>query len=560
MKNLILAIFTVLAMAFLHQQCANPRPPQGGPKDTIPPNLIKTIPPQGTIHFDAEEITLIFDERVNADKLQSNLIITPQMDIKYKTIVKKEELIIKFEEPFPDSTTVTLNFFDGVTDITERTPAVNLNYVFSTGDFLDSLQVSGTVSTLMKNKPEESITVGLYAYTDTLDIFKEKPTYFITTDEEGLFKINNIKNGQYRLVAFKDENRNLLFDASIERYGFLPDIIQLDSNINNLQIKSQKLDASNLISTAARPVGRYYIVRFTKKVHSFSTNNNIPFNLEKDSTSVRFYRPDSLSYSDSIQTIYTAKDVLNNALSDTVFVKFTESDRKPAEYAVTISPPGKLNKVEDSIQLTFTKPVNLFDSALIRFKLDSTLSYALDSTTRFEWNNNHTNLSFNYSFDTTQYYKDQLALFQQDTAAADSLPDDVTFSKINGIDLFFPKETFISIEQDTLAENLTKQLTFPKSSETGLIIINVNTQETHYILQLINKNFKVIRSLQPASQIRLNKIPPGKYGIRVLIDENRNGTWDQGNIREFIAPEQIYLHPDFTELRANWDITLDISF
>jgi len=82
MKKLLFAVLSVLVIAFLHQQCANPRPPSGGPKDTIPPNLIKTIPPQGTLNFDSEEITLIFDERVNADKLQCNLIMTPQMGIK----------------------------------------------------------------------------------------------------------------------------------------------------------------------------------------------------------------------------------------------------------------------------------------------------------------------------------------------------------------------------------------------------------------------------------------------------------------------------------------------
>ena len=97
MKNLVLAVITIIVLDLLFTGCANPISPTGGPKDTIPPTLINSMPVNGSINFEGQEIVLEFDEYVNADKLNQNLIITPKTDVRFKHIIKKNQLRITFD-------------------------------------------------------------------------------------------------------------------------------------------------------------------------------------------------------------------------------------------------------------------------------------------------------------------------------------------------------------------------------------------------------------------------------------------------------------------------------
>ena len=125
MNRFLLLAITALSILFL-DQCANPIPPTGGPKDTIPPSLISSNPALEELNFNKKLVRLSFDEFINADQIKSNLIITPNQDIKYSHLIKKNDLIIKLQSELTDSTTYIFNFFNGVTDITEKNPVEKL--------------------------------------------------------------------------------------------------------------------------------------------------------------------------------------------------------------------------------------------------------------------------------------------------------------------------------------------------------------------------------------------------------------------------------------------------
>ena len=144
MKHLVKALVILLIIS-LFDRCASSSNPTGGPKDTIPPTLISSVPQAGSKNYKGSTILLEFDEYVNSDKLKQNLIITPTTKIKYKVIPRKTFVEIKLEEPLADSTTYNFNFFKGITDITEKNPAVNLSLPFSTGPTIDSMSISGFV-------------------------------------------------------------------------------------------------------------------------------------------------------------------------------------------------------------------------------------------------------------------------------------------------------------------------------------------------------------------------------------------------------------------------------
>jgi len=581
MKQLVASILLILLFEVLLSECANPKAPTGGPKDTIPPTLLESFPPAETINFDEQEIRLVFDERITADKLSSNLIITPNIEIKYKTFIKKDEFVIKFEEPFPDSTTITLNFFDGITDANEQTPAVNLTYVFSTGNFLDSLQVAGEVKNLMTAKPMEKIIVGLFPFSDTLDIFKTKPMYFTSSDNEGMFGITNIKKGTYKLLAFSDKNRNLTFDASVEAYGFLANPIVLDSNVLSLSIPMIRENATELLMVASRSLGNYFDIQYNKSLNTTQLSTDFDYNVTEDLKSIRIYKPKEFILTDSLETFVTASDSLGNSRIDTVFVKFNENVRNAAQFVTSIEPQSK-KKIDKSTRynLSFNKPVTTFDDALIHYSKDSTISILLDSTINFEWNNTRTQLSFISTFDTATYFLQQKKLIQaRDSIPSDTLSDqalsaikDSTLTETpkprkksppsnvsSSIDLQFPEGTFISIEKDTL-QAITNSYTFFKQPDLGLIFLTIATETPKYTVQIIDKSFSVVREFEGQANIKITNLLPGDYGIRILIDQNEDGNWSKGNILKNQEPESIYLFPEFTTIRANWENTLDISF
>src|SRR5690606_33950939 len=88
---------------------------------------------------------------------------------------------------------------------------------FSTGNYLDTASVSGTVQDYLTGVPETNITVALYPETDTSNIRSKKPYYFSRTNADGSFQIQNIKNGNYWIFAHQDKNNSETYDQEAEK-------------------------------------------------------------------------------------------------------------------------------------------------------------------------------------------------------------------------------------------------------------------------------------------------------------------------------------------------------
>ena len=214
--------------------CANPIAPTGGPKDLDPPILLNTIPDNKTLNFSESSIELEFDEYIKEENLLTQLMITPNLKGIYTYKLNRNRIILNFEEPFDSTTTYTLNFREGIKDITEGNVPPNLKFVFSTGDFLDSASVRGVVRSLMSKKPLDEVTLSLYQYPDTITIFDGPPRYSTITDEQGFFTIENIKNGTYTIFSLNDKNRNLKLESQSEGYGFLNAPLEIQDSSGSL--------------------------------------------------------------------------------------------------------------------------------------------------------------------------------------------------------------------------------------------------------------------------------------------------------------------------------------
>jgi len=267
-NNLFLILFFTLAFwHLLLNSCANVSMPTGGPKDTIPPVLINSMPADNSINFNSNEIILNFNEAIQAQGLNQKLIVTPRLSEDIESKTKKTRVIIELNEELNDSTTYTFNFTDAIKDLTEGNVPPNLSLAFSTGNYIDSLSIAGRVYNLMTGLPIEEATVAIYKIGDTLDIFSGKPEYFSRTDTSGLFQIDNLKKDAYRIYAYLDENNNLINEPSKEKYGFLADTIiptfEPDSS-EIIEIPIQHLDISEFRIISNRPSGRYFDIQLSK--------------------------------------------------------------------------------------------------------------------------------------------------------------------------------------------------------------------------------------------------------------------------------------------------------
>ena len=562
----------------LFTSCANVTQPTGGPRDTIAPIRLVTIPENKSINYKGKSIIMEYDERIKVAKIKDQLIITPLIESDYEYTVNKNTIKLTFEEPFQDSITYTLNFRESIQDITESNPTTDNKFTFSTGSFIDSMSIEGYVKELLTYDTLQNIVVGLYRAEDTITIFNGSPYYFTELDEDGKYLIENIKNGSYMLYAFLDENKNLSLETNKEAYGFVKDTILLDSGLVKKNIDLIRLDLTEFKLMTVLPSGKYFNANFNKYIIDYNitpinTKHQIYTNLTKENRSIRFYN--NFTDIDSLQVSFTAIDSIESEIIDTVFVKFSESKRKTEEFDITIYPENNTS-IETLLEYTieFNKPILTVNSDSIFIQFDTTkIVYIHDSI--FEWNNQRDQLSFEIKIDKSkadtilsrrtklnQLKKDSLQAVEKEIQVKkqiskkkkDNLP------KINsGLQLYFGHGSFFSVDQDT-SSSIGYNYKFIIPEDNGIQEINIQTQYENFTIQLLKENFEIEKEIINQKSILIKNIKPGQYKIRVLIDANNDGKWSPGNMLKQIEPEPVYIYPDALIIRADWQTSLDLTF
>ena len=545
--------------------CANRIQPTGGPKDEEPPKLIASAPQYGQRNYHKLDVTIIFDEYIKTKGLKEQLIITPRIDGDYDFKVNKRTVTLEFDEPFADSTTFTLNFREGVVDITEGNPAENLLIAFSTGNLLDTLEISGTLVDLLTKEPVEAAVVGLYPLDDTLDIFTGPPYYFTQTNASGNYKFNNIKDGDYRIYAFEDGNKNLTCESAREGYAFLPEHIALDSDFAADTMNLQFLNIDTLKLTRTRQSGIYFNVFANKYLTSakLSTENNnkIAFKYSDDHKGLKIYN--SFPISDSLMVYATLQDSLGFIVQDTFYLKFDESSRQPDEFKVNFQDAiasSKTKKITGTI--TYDKPLQKITIDSISIKKDSLEEYFIANS--FSYIIDSLEHALNYSIDIPQAILDSINQSTEKTKAVQVKRGETKKGTGAKYVLSIPQGSLISVEQDS-SKASNKQIKFVVPALSGLINGTVTTSYKSYTIQLLDSKMSVVMEHENSSVYSFYEVVPGEYQIRILIDENENGKWDLADIRRNIPAEKVIIYKDETGstktvMRANWEVTIDLTF
>ncbi|WP_143308374.1 Ig-like domain-containing protein [Chitinophaga vietnamensis] len=251
-----LMFITVVAISFT--RCANIVPPGGGPRDTLPPVLLQVNPHDSTLHFKGNKVTFIFDEFVELDNVNDKLIVSPTLKRVPLVTAKLHTVTLQIKDTLKPNTTYTFNFADAIRDINERNIVQDFQYVISTGDYLDSLQITGRIINAETGKLDSNVAVMLYRDLTDSVVSKEKPLYYAKSRGDGTFRFKNIAPGEYKIFALKEEDRDLQYNQPSEMIAFVDKPIGLtNKNVADVNMllfmetdstvkKPEKLDSLEL--------------------------------------------------------------------------------------------------------------------------------------------------------------------------------------------------------------------------------------------------------------------------------------------------------------------------
>ena len=224
----VISLLYVIAVS--NAGCAQIGSPTGGPKDTLPPRLVSASPKLNSTNVRANKITLTFNEYIDLKETQTNVLIsplpqrTPAIDYKLRTVT------VKFKDSLLPNTTYSINFGNAIVDNNEGNPLKDFTYVFSTGDTVDSLTLTGKVLIAETGNSDSTLFAMLYRNTDDSVVQKRKPDYIARLTGDGSFTFNNLSAGKYKVYALKDGDGGRTYNSKKELFAFADTAITVSAN------------------------------------------------------------------------------------------------------------------------------------------------------------------------------------------------------------------------------------------------------------------------------------------------------------------------------------------
>jgi len=518
--------FSILALLIL-MGCANRGTPTGGEIDTEPPVVLKSSPQNFTTDFKAEEIEIIFNEYIRLNNIQKELIISPPIEpqplIMPMGSAGKILTISEFDS-LQKNTTYSFHFGESIEDNNEKNPLSNYRYVFSTGNYIDSLVVKGIVKDAYNREISENINVLLYEvdslFTDSI-IYRKKPKHVAKViDSTNNYIIQNVKQGKYLIIALEEENKDYTFQSKVDKIGFIERFIQLpEDSIVNLSVFKEKLPLK--IGKPKQKTSRSFSFGYEGDYEPFEIKIITTDSFNYESKIIREKKSDSLifwlkSYKklDSITF-----NVYNDRFSDTLSLKLRN---KLYDSLVIKSEQSKTLKFNENFLINANLPFQKIDknkiSVINKDSLKVEFEIKLDTIMN--------QYSFLFDKDEDEEYRIKL------------LPGAIT--------------DFYENQNDSLFYKIKTR----NYNDYGNLSLNLRNAEFPMIIELVNPTgeVKYTKYTISSSTVDFNNIDSGKYFIRIIFDDNKNEKYDSGNFLERIKPEKVIYYPDEIDVRAGWDL------
>ena len=607
--------FAVVAgLALAAYACANVVAPTGGPRDEDPPKVVRSTPPNRSTNFGGGQIRIFFDEFVELRDIRQQLLISPPLQQLPEVNIRGRSIVLEVEEGLRPNTTYNLFFGDAIRDITEGNAIPNFQFVFSTGDYVDSLSVSGRVNNAFNLGPEEGVYVMLYDNIYDSVPYLERPVYLAKTDKNGQFTISNMADGEYLIFALDDRNNNFLYDMPGERIAFLDSLIRPQYNPSLLvepgHDGEEEVDTDDTQETTTEETGETVIEETGQTAMAETGETTIQQTGEAALNGVlteegaahtenalpgadHFYQLWMFEEEDTVQRVVSSALVREGLIRLAFRVPFDSAYvreiRSPFEGEWHIP---EFNLRRDTLKLWFagtgrdslflevidgdrvldtirraTRPRRVREreadpvEAVLQIRLDARRTSALPffQPLAIVSENPVEHLDTNR---IAFYINDSIPLpadfrFTDHVRRRVELAHELKEDTVYHIRILPGAFTDIFGQtNDTLA---TRLRTTSRENYGHLILrLELPPGDTQYILQLLDRNEAVLREkiIHTSDNYTFRYLGAGTYHVRLIEDLKGSGQWDTGHYLRQIQPEPVHMLPDTIRIRENWDVEL----
>lgn len=568
--------------------CANMASPNGGPYDELPPKFISSTPAPGQLNYKGKKVEILFDELIQVDKPTENVIITPPQAMQPVIRANGRRVVVELEDTLRDNTTYTIDFTNSIADNNEKNILENFSFAFSTGDQIDTLEISGVLLDAATLEPMPGITIGVHS--DLADSAFTTTSFVRTsrTNDRGAFTIRNMAPGTYRIYALEDVMRTYKYSQPGQQIAFGDSLIVPTFELTTRQDTTWK-DSLTIDTIKTVPythfmpddialrlfkekAERQYMLRperndekiltlrFNAPVDSFPVPVPVNFTPGGDSwyylqaedgrKTLKYWLTDSLVWQQdtlSVSVDYLKSDSLNLLQPQTDTVNFVMRHRAKAEpkkkkkkddepepiefLGMNIAPTGTM-EMTDTLSITFMEPVAHLDSSLFR------LERMVDST----W----TAVDFRFFPDTTNSLRFFILRPWQYAEEYRLAVDSATVFSVYG-------------KWNNTVNNAFK---LKKEEDYGHLYINLIGVDTTAFVELLNSSDVPVRKAKVKEGGALfMDLRPDKYYARLTVDLNGNNEWDTGNYAEKRQPELVIYCPKMYQIMQNWQVdeTWDVT-
>lgn len=584
--------------------CASTGMPDGGPYDETPPKFVRATPEPNATNNKRKKISIEFDEYIKLDKASEKVIISPPQNEAPEVKVSGHRVLVEFFDTLRENTTYTIDFGDAIVDNNEDNPLGNFAYAFSTGEHIDTMEVSGTVLAAENLEPVKGIQVGLHKNLEDSAFVKLPFDRISRTDSRGHFTIRGVAPGKYRIYALMDGNQNYLFDSKTEAVAFLDSLVvpdmrpamrqdtvwnELDTLAydtiyevhytrflpDNLILRSFKEEnpMQYLVKSEREQLNRFSLY-FSAKADTLPTIKGLDFD-EKDAfiiesnprnDTIRYWIKDTVMCERDTLTFqmdYLATDTLGQLVPKTDTLRMVNKIDKKRRMALAEEAMKKEEKERK-------KRAKKGDTLKVEPKF---FAMSVDAPSSLDLNRNIV-----LKFEEPVEHIDTAAIHM--AVKVDSLWEDIPFILMG--DSVVPRQYQIladwqpgqeyQLKIDSLGikgiyglytNKVENQLKVKTLEDYGTLYLNIVGAGPHAIVQLLNSSDGVVRQ-QPVTDKNTCDFyflqPSTKYYIRLFNDDNNNGVWDTGNYEEKRQPEEVFYFPKVWEMKANfefeetWDI------
>ena len=606
-------IFLYALLLVLPVACASIGSPDGGPYDEEPPVLVKSTPGINATGVKDGKIEIFFNENVRLEKAFEKVVVSPpQMQMPEVRSSGKKVTVELFDSLLPN-TTYSIDFNDAVVDNNEGNPYENFAYVFSTADVVDTLAVSGTVLNAEDLEPIKGIVVGLHSCLDDSAFTKMAFERVSRTDSKGRFTIKGIAPGKYRVYALADANQNYLFDQKSEKIAFMDtyvspfateairqDTIWRDSlTIDTIMdVKYTRFQPDDLVLRAfAEEMNVQYLVKNPRDEHhkftlffaapneEFPSIKGLGFDIEGKYLLESSAKMDTLTYWLEDSMLFR-----NDTLKLSVAYKVPDSlgmmiDRIDT---LTLVPKKKWTKVQELQQKIYNEEKKKFlrqASEKEGYDKDNPPPFVPKAKVlpvRFSGNSTmDVNGNCRFVFDEPLAVADSSAIHLYQIVDSVQVPMEYVFrcsdNNIKEYELFAEWRPGLKYQLTVdsaafkgiyggVSEALTRDMQFRTLDEYAVLYLNVPGVGNNALVQLLSSDKVVMQERSKDNRCAFYFIKPGKYYLRLILDENNNGKWDTGSFEQALQPEKVYYYPHSLDLRAlfeysqdDWDINAPLD-